>query len=77
MDLLELNLDLLEKYKYLKLTFYFFMDELLDMLAADGSAADISDQIKQSLFSKSAEKINELRPYVAASMFNLDQQEEE
>ena len=52
------------------------MDDLLDMLATDGSAADISDQIKQSLFSKSAEKINELRPYVAASMFNLEQEEE-
>lgn len=49
----------------------------MDMLASDGSASDISDQIKQSLFSKSAEKINELRPYVSASMFNLDQQEEE
>jgi len=53
------------------------MDKLLDMLATDGSAADISDQIKQALFSKSSEKINELRPHFAASMFNLDSQEEE
>jgi hypothetical protein len=52
------------------------MDDLMDMFATDGSAADISDQIKQSLFSKSAERISELRPYVAASMFNLDQEEE-
>lgn len=54
------------------------MDDLLDMLATDSSAADISDQIKQSLFSKSAEKINDLRPYVAASMFDaFNTQEEE
>jgi uncharacterized protein YciI len=53
------------------------MEELMDMLAIDGSASDISDQIKQALFVKSAEKINDLRPYVATSMFDLSNQQEE
>lgn len=46
------------------------MDELLDMIATDASAADISDSIKDTLFTKSAEKINSQRKDVAAAMFD-------
>ena len=46
------------------------MDELLDMIATDASAADISDSIKDTLFTKSAEKINSRRADVAAAMFD-------
>ena len=46
------------------------MDELLDMIAMDKSAADISDSIKDTLYAKAAEKINSQRPDVAASMFD-------
>ena len=46
------------------------MDELLDMIATDASAADISDSIKDTLYTKSAEKINSRRADVAASMFD-------
>ena len=46
------------------------MDELLDMIATDASAADISDSIKDTLFTKSAEKINSQRADVAAAMFD-------
>ena len=45
------------------------MDELLDMIATDKSAADISDSIKDTLYAKAAEKINSQRPDVAASIF--------
>ena len=46
------------------------MDELLDMIATDASAADISDSIKDALFTKSAERINSQRPDIAAAMFD-------
>ena len=46
------------------------MDELLDMIATDKSAADISDSIKDTLFAKAAERINSQRPDVAASIFD-------
>lgn len=52
------------------------MDELLDMIVADESPANISDKIKDILFSKSAEKIDNLRPIVADSMFGGSEDEE-
>ena len=52
------------------------MEELLDMIVADESPANISDKIKDILFSKSAEKIDSLRPMVADSMFGGSEDEE-
>ena len=46
------------------------MDELLDMIATDKSAADISDSIKDTLYAKAAEKINSQRPDLAAQLFD-------
>ena len=46
------------------------MDELIDLIATDKSAADISDSIKDTLYSKAAEKINSRRPDIAATMFD-------
>ena len=46
------------------------MDELLDMIATDKSAADISDSIKDTLYAKAAERINTQRPDIAAKMFD-------
>lgn len=48
------------------------MDELMDILASDDSAAQASDKIKDILFSKSADKINGIKPDVAASLFDQD-----
>ena len=45
------------------------MDDLIDMIVADQSPADISDRIKEILMQKSAENIDTVRPVVAASMF--------
>jgi hypothetical protein len=45
------------------------MEELLNMIIADESPSQISDKIKDVLFTKSAEKINTLKPDVASSMF--------
>ena len=46
------------------------MDELLDMIATDASASDISDSIKDTLYSKAAERINSQRPDIAMQMFD-------
>ena len=46
------------------------MDELLDMIATDKSASEISDSIKDTLYSKAAERINSQRPDIAMQMFD-------
>ena len=47
------------------------MDELMDLLVTDEpSSAQISDKIKDILFAKTAEKVGEMRPQVAASIFD-------
>lgn len=48
------------------------MDDLIDLLVKDGSSSQISDQIKDILFQKSAANIDTYRPVVAASMFGDD-----
>jgi hypothetical protein len=57
------------------------MDELMDLLADDESPSQISDKIKDILYAKSADKIQNIRPQVAASVFdndvNLDEPETE
>ena len=53
----------------------FNMEELLDMIVADESPSEISDKIKEILFTKSAEKIDELRPAVASTVFGQDEEE--
>jgi hypothetical protein len=40
------------------------MDDLLDMIAADESPSQISDKIKELLFTKSAEKIDDFQTRV-------------
>lgn len=47
----------------------------MDMIVADESPSQISDKIKDILFSKAAEKIDTLRPAVAASLFNQEEEE--
>ena len=48
------------------------MEELVDMIIGDESPSDISDKIKEILFSKGANKIEELKPAVASTVFNQD-----
>jgi len=53
------------------------MDDLLDMIATDESPSQISDKIKELLFAKAAEKVDDFRPAVALSLFGDGAQEEE
>ena len=41
----------------------------MDMILTDQSPAEVSDKIKEILFAKSAEKVDAIRPEVAASLF--------
>ena len=43
--------------------------ELMDMIIADESPATISDKIKDMLFAKSADRVDNFRPDVAANTF--------
>ena len=53
------------------------MDKIVDLIATNSSASDISDLIKDVLFSKSAENINAVRPEVANSLFGMNDTGEE
>ena len=48
------------------------MDELMDLLVSDESPSQISDKIKDVLYSKSADKIQGIRPDVASQLFDKD-----
>jgi hypothetical protein len=45
------------------------MDEIIDLIATDASASDITTKIKDVLFAKSANKIESQRSSVADTMF--------
>ena len=51
------------------------MDDLMDMILSDESPSNISSKIKDILFSKSAERIDNFRPTVSSSMFGEDETE--
>ena len=46
------------------------MPNILDLIASDAAPSDISDAIKDSLYAKSAEKLDALKQEVSAGMFN-------
>ena len=49
----------------------------MDMIATDESPSQISDKIKELLFTKASEKIDGVRPEVANSMFDQEETDEE
>lgn len=51
------------------------MDDLIDMIVSDGSPAEVSDRIKEILFAKSSERVDAVRPHVAAGMFEGDSED--
>ena len=53
------------------------MEELVDLIATDASASDVSDKIKDALMSKAAARIDALKPNVASSVFDAEVPEEE
>ena len=53
------------------------MEELVDLIATDASASDVSDKIKDALMANAATRIDALRPEVASSVFDAEAPEEE
>ena len=53
------------------------MDNIIDLIATDAKASDVSDAIKGALFAKAAERIDAARPIVAGSLFGDNQSSEE
>ena len=48
------------------------MEDLVDLIATDASASDISDKIKERLYAKAAEYIDAARPVVGADIFGTE-----
>tara|TARA_B100000424_G_scaffold239045_1_gene205534 strand:- start:2784 stop:2990 length:207 start_codon:yes stop_codon:yes gene_type:complete len=53
------------------------MEELVNLIANDASAAEISDGIKDTLFAKAASRIDAQKANVALSMFDGVSNEEQ
>jgi len=45
------------------------MEDLIDLIATDSAASQVTNSIKDILFAKAAERIDSFRPEVANSMF--------
>ena len=52
------------------------MEELIDLIATDSSASQVTDKIKDLLFAKAAERVDGARPYVASAMFGGEDTED-
>ena len=50
---------------------------IVDVIASGGSPADISQEIKDILFTKSAERISDYRQVAAARLFDAGESSEE
>lgn len=46
------------------------MEDLIDLMVQNDSPSEVTDKIKDLIMQKAAEKIDELRPAVAASIFD-------
>ena len=53
------------------------MEDIINAIATDASASEVSDALKDALFTKAAEKIDALKPGVANSMFGEVESEAE
>jgi len=53
------------------------MEDIVNLIATDASATDISDKMKDLLFAKAAEKIDAQKASVATSMFDTSTPEPE
>ena len=53
------------------------MDDLLDLIATDQKASDVTDKIKDILYTKSAERVDGSKGASATAMFNPTPEEPE
>ena len=53
------------------------MEDIIDLIATDSAASEVTDKLKDILFTKSAERIENQRPNISASMFDEPEVETE
>ena len=53
------------------------MEDLVDLIATDASASDISDKIKERLYAKAAEYVDGAKQVVASDLFGAEAPEAE
>jgi len=53
------------------------MEDVLDLIASDAPASEISDKIKDVLYDRAASKIDSIRVDVGASMFDEPEETQE
>tara|TARA_B100000609_G_scaffold160810_1_gene132523 strand:- start:192 stop:416 length:225 start_codon:yes stop_codon:yes gene_type:complete len=53
------------------------MADIIDLIAQDSKASDVSSEIKDNLYAKAAEKIEALRGAVSNTMFDEPQVEDD
>ena len=53
------------------------MEELVDLIATDASASDVSDKIKDALMAKAAARIDAFRPEIASTVYDGEVPEDE
>ena len=53
------------------------MEEIIDLIATDTAASEVTAKLKDALFAKAAEKIEGKRPNMASSMFDEPQVEDQ
>ena len=46
------------------------MEDIIDLIATDSAASEVTDKLKDILFTKSAERIEGQRPNISSSMFD-------
>ena len=53
------------------------MEDIIDLIATDSAASEVTTKLKDILFTKSAERIEAQRPNISASMFDEPEVETE
>ena len=53
------------------------MEDIIDLIATDSAASEVTTKLKDVLFTKSAERIESQRPNVSTSMFDEPENEVE
>ena len=51
------------------------MEDIVNAIATDASASEVSDALKNALFAKTAERIDAMKPNVASTMFDQPETE--
>ena len=46
------------------------MDDIIDLIATDQKASEVTDKIKDLLYTKAADRVDAMKPDISAAMFN-------